>query len=143
MLCVTYIHCALQEPLMDAMADDAANASVTGGNAAGGARGAANPFAQLFGGASAPAASAPAASAAPPASGGSPPVPNTSPLPNPWAPSSAQPAGAAGVHSRITDAPWPYALPALTHACQNQDDLAANGLFCDVHGVGKGCGWLA
>ena len=71
---------------MDAMATDAANTA----NASRGAP--ANPFAALFGSAPATSGTA-AASAAPAGVPGTPPVPNTSPLPNPWAPSSGAPAG--------------------------------------------------
>mmetsp|Transcript_2679 Transcript_2679/g.11483 ORF Transcript_2679/g.11483 Transcript_2679/m.11483 type:complete len:533 (-) Transcript_2679:881-2479(-) len=92
----------VQAPMMNAMAsgrDDGV------GNTVGGAQ-ADNPFAALFGanenGNAAPGATAAAAAAAPGAEGS----PNTSPLPNPWAPNAGSGAGS-------TSAPAPAGLPGL------------------------------
>uniref|UniRef100_A0A7S0NGN1 Ubiquilin n=1 Tax=Micromonas pusilla TaxID=38833 RepID=A0A7S0NGN1_MICPS len=91
----------VQAPMMNAMAsgrDDGV------GNTVGGAQ-ADNPFAALFGandGNAAPGATAAAAAAAPAAEGS----PNTSPLPNPWAPNAGSGAGS-------TSAPAPAGLPGL------------------------------
>ncbi|CAL8462374.1 g1907 [Coccomyxa elongata] len=78
----------IQEPLMDAVADDAATGAA-GGNPR-------NPFASLLAGLPS-SSSAAAASSGAPASAPASTVPNTSPLPNPWAPAGSQPvAGGAG-----------------------------------------------
>lgn len=72
---------------MDAAANDAANAAAGAGR---------NPFASLA--ASAPSSGAPAAtSTGAPAASAAPAVPNTSPLPNPWAPAASQPLGGAAL----------------------------------------------
>ena len=63
---------------------------------------ASNPFASLFGnmGMAAP-ASGTATSAAPPSTSSASAAPNTAPLPNPWAPTGASGAPAAGAVSRF------------------------------------------
>ncbi|KAK9906810.1 hypothetical protein WJX75_008440 [Coccomyxa subellipsoidea] len=76
----------IQEPLMDAAANDAANAAAGAGS---------NPFASLAAGVPSSAAPAATSTGAPTASA-APAVPNTSPLPNPWAPAAgaaSQPLG--------------------------------------------------
>lgn len=81
---------AAQEPLMDAAANDAANAAAGAGS---------NPFASLAAGVPSSAAPAATSTGAPTASA-APAVPNTSPLPNPWAPAAgaaSQPLGGAAL----------------------------------------------
>ena len=100
----------VQEPMMNAMASGrggaGGNTGAGGGTGAGNTAGtgADNPFAALFG-ANNPAnvpGSDPAANAAPGAGG----RPNTSPLPNPWAPTAGTGAGSAA-------APAPGGFPGL------------------------------
>ncbi len=75
---------------MDAAANDAANL------AAGNAR---NPFASLAAGT--PSSTAPVTGTEAPAASAAPAVPNTSPLPNPWAPAATQPLGGVALNLNL------------------------------------------
>lgn len=101
---------------MDAAANDAANAAAR------------NPFASLA--SSTPSSAAPATSTGAPATPAAPTAPNTSPLPNPWAPPASQgPAGdkpdIAGVPDRPTLAEWLEVIVCQSHVSVGGSDHTA------------------
>ena len=96
-----------------------------------------NPFASLFGnmGMGAPATGT-ATSAAPPATSSASAAPNTAPLPNPWAPSSAAPAAGvlaplSGGNHHILMCPL-FIAHRLWHSCKADADLCRKRLRAQI-----------